>query len=228
MNINTWSDAVILTIAQSLQSFGRILPNIVGAVLIFSIGWIIAGIFKRLTLRTLKVLQLEPFAEKVGIANALKKVGATVSPPELIGELIKWIVILVFLAPTVEILGLTQVTSILNSVLLYIPNVLVAVIIVMVGVIFADLTSQFVRGSAVALGAGTSNFLAAISKYAITTFVFLAALTQLGIAQQLIATLFTGFVAMVAIAGGLAFGLGGKDTAVEILEEIKKSLREKR
>lgn len=228
MNITTWTDAVVLAIAESLQSFARVLPNIVGAILIFTIGWVIAGILERLTLKVLKVLQLEPFAEKVGIAEALKKVGATVSPPELIGELIKWIVVLVFLAPAVEILGLTQVTNILNSVLLYIPNVLVAVIIVMVGVIFADLTSQFVRGSALALGAGTSNILAVISKYAITTFAFLAALTQLGIAQQLIATLFTGFVAMIAIAGGLAFGLGGKDTAAEVLEEIKKSLREKR
>ncbi len=228
MNITTWTDAVVLAIAESLQSFARVLPNVVGAILIFAIGWIIAGILKNLTLKTLKVLQLEPFAEKVGIAEALKKVGATISPPELIGELIKWIVVLVFLTPAAEILGLRQVTSILNSVLLYIPNVLVAVVIVMVGVIFADLTSQFVRGSALALGSGTSNFLAVISKYAITTFVFLAALVQLGIAQQLIATLFTGFVAMIAIAGGLAFGLGGRDTAAEILEEIKKSLREKR
>lgn len=228
MNINSWSEAVILAVYNSIQSFGRILPNVIGAILIFAIGWVIAGILKNLTLKTLKVLQLEPFAEKVGIAEALKRVGATISPPELIGELIKWTVVLVFLAPAAEILGLTQVTNILNSVLLYIPNVLVAVVIVMVGVIFADLTSQFVRGSALALGASTSNFLAVITKYAITTFVFLAALIQLGIAQQLIATLFTGFVAMIAIAGGLAFGLGGKDTAAEILEGLKKSLKEKR
>lgn len=228
MNINTWSDAVILAIADSLSAFGRVLPNVVGAILIFSIGWLIAGIVKNVTLKVLKVLQLEPFAEKVGIADALKKVGTTVSPPELIGELIKWIIVLVFLAPAVEILGLRQVTSILNSVLLYIPNVLVAVIIVMVGVIFADLTSQFVHGSATALGATTSKALAAISKYAITIFAFLAALTQLGIAQQLIATLFTGFVAMIAIAGGLAFGLGGKETAAEILDALKKSLQEKK
>lgn len=227
-DLNTWTDTVVLAIADSLQAALSFLPNIVGAIIVFVIGWIIAGIGRNLVIKLLQILQIEPFAEKVGLSEVLKKVGATLSPIELLAELVKWFIVLVFLSPAVDILGLSQVTAILNNVLLYIPNVLVAVLIVMFGAIFADLTAQFVKGTAAAVGSSTANFLAVLTQYSIVLFAALAALTQLGIAQQLLATLFTGFVAMLAIAGGLAFGLGGKDTAAEILEELKRSLREKR
>lgn len=227
-NINSWSDAVVSAVGKSLAGFASIIPNLVGAIIVFTIGWIVAGICKNVTLRILKVLQLEPFAEKVGLSDTLKRLGTAVTPPELIGELVKWFVVIVFLTPAVEILGLTQITGILSSFLLYIPNVLVAVIIVMFGTIFADLIAQVVKGGATALGASTAGALSTITKYSIVTFAVLAALSQLGIAQRLIQTLFTGFVAMLAIAGGLAFGLGGKDLAAEILENLKQSLRERK
>lgn len=227
-DLNTWTDTVVLAIADSLKAALSFLPNIVGAIIVFVIGWIIAGTGRNLVIKLLQILQIEPFAEKVGLSEVLKKVGATLSPIELLAELVKWFIVLIFLSPAVDILGLSQVTAILNNVLLYIPNVLVAVLIVMFGVIFADLTAQFVKGTAAAVGSSTANFLAVLTQYSIVLFAALAALTQLGIAQQLLATLFTGFVAMLAIAGGLAFGLGGKDTAAEILEELKRSLREKR
>lgn len=225
--LSTWTDAVLVAVARSLQSFLDFLPNIFGSIIIFALGWLIAGIVKNLVLKLLDVLQVEPFAEKVGLSKAMAKVGATITPSELFGEIIKWAIVLVFLNPAVEVLGLSQVTQVLNQILLYIPNVIVAVLILMFGVIFADLTGQFIKGTAAALGTGTASALEVITRYAITVFVVLAALTQLGIAQQLIATLFTGFVAMLAIAGGLSFGLGGKDIAGEILADLKKSLERK-
>lgn len=222
--VNTWTNAVIVAVANSIQSLLNFLPNIFGAIIIFALGWMIAGMVKGLVLRALEVLQVEPFAEKVGLSQALAKVGASITPSELFGEIIKWAIVLVFLNPTVEVLGLSQVTQVLSQVLLYIPNVIVAVFILMFGVIFADLTGQFIKGTAAALGAGTANALEVITRYAIMVFVVLAALSQLGIARQLIATLFTGFVAMLAISGGLAFGLGGKEIAAEILRDLKDSL----
>lgn len=225
---SSWTNAVVLAIANSVQSFLNFLPNILGALIIFTLGWIVAGIIKGLVLRVLTILQIEPFAEKMGLSRALQKAGATIGPSELLGEIVKWAIVLVFLNPAVEVLGLSQVTQVLNRVLLYIPNVIVAVLILMFGVIFADLTGQFVKGTASALGASTANALEVITRYAIIVFVILAALSQLGIAQQLIATLFTGLVAMLAIAGGLAFGLGGKDLAAEILTSLKESLEKER
>jgi len=226
--INNWYLSVITAISDALSGFLTVIPSIIGALIVFSLGWMIAGVLKSAALKLLNLIQLEPFADKVGLTDALRKVGSKMGPSELIGELVKWGTVLVFLSPSVEILGLTQVTSLINQVLTYIPNVLVAVLIVFFGIIFADLTAQFVKGTAVALGSTTSTALSMVTKYAIAIFAVLAALNQMGIAQGLIATLFTGFVAMFAIAGGLAFGLGGKDLAAEILDALKKSLSEKK
>ena len=225
--LNIWTDTILIGISNSVNSFLQYIPNLLGAIIIFSLGWIVAGMVKRLVLKILEVVQLEPFAEKVGVAVALKRAGTMITPSELIGEIVRWAVILIFLNPTVEILGLSQVTVVINNILAYIPSVIVAALIMMFGVIFADLTAQFVKGTAAALGTGVANTLEVVTRYSILVFVFLAALSQLGIAEQLIVTLFTGFVAMLAIAGGLAFGLGGKDLAAELLEYLRRSLQEK-
>jgi len=225
--LTVWTDTLLTTTLNSLDGLANYIPNLVGAIIIFSLGWMAAGLVKNLVLRILDISQLEPFAEKVGISNALKRAGATITPSELLSEIIRWAVVLLFLNPAAEILGLSQITLVINNILLYIPNVIVAALILMFGVIFADLTSQFVKGTAAAMDSKAANALEAITRYAIITFVFLAALSQLGIAETLIVTLFTGLVAMLAIAGGLAFGLGGKDLAADILEYLRQSFREK-
>lgn len=225
--ISEWFDVVVQGVLDSFESFWNYLPSIIAAIVIFSIGWILAKITKRIVIKFLELSQIEPFAEKVGLSTALKRVGTTISPAELLGEIVRWAVVLVFLNPTVEVLGLSQVNVLINGTLAYIPKVIVAVLILMLGAIFADLTSQFVHGAAAALGTGAANALEVVTKYSILTFVILAALSELGIAETLIATLFTGFVAMIAIAGGLAFGLGGKDLAADILEGLRDKLKEK-
>lgn len=221
------ADSVLLAITRSLDAFVNFIPSLLGALIVLLLGWIVAGFLRGLTVKLLTIAQLEPFAEKVGLAKTLKRFGAQITAPELVAEIVKWAVFLVFVNPSAEILGLTQLTVIINQVIAYIPNVIVAMLIVMFGIIFADLTGQFVRGTAQAMGASVSSALSVLAKYSISTFAFLAALTQLGIAQQLIATLFTGFVAMLAIAGGLAFGLGGKDLAAQLLESLRKAMQEK-
>ncbi len=226
--VTDWITLITDGVVNSLRSIVDFSPKLIGAALIFFLGWIIAKLVKRLVIKILDITQLEPFAEKVGISSALKRVGASITPIELLSEIIRWAVVLIFLNPTVEILGLTQITVIINDVLLYIPRVIVAALILMLGMIFADLTAQFVKSTAAAFGSTTANALEVVTKYAVIIFVVLASLSELGIAQSLIATLFTGFVAMFTIAGGLAFGLGGKDLAAEILENLKKSLQEKR
>lgn len=225
--LTSWTDTLVAAIFGSLSSIFNYIPNLLGALVIFIIGWFIAHVVKNLVIKFMEISQLEPFAEKVGISSALKRAGATITPSELLGEIFRWAVVLLFLNPAVEILGLAQIAVVINNVLLYIPNVIVAALILMFGVIFADLTSQFVKGTAAAMDSRAANALEAITRYAIIIFTILAALSQLGIAETLIITLFTGFVAMLAIAGGLAFGLGGKELAAEILTNLKRNFREK-
>lgn len=215
-------------LTNSFEAFLAFLPNLVAAFLVLVIGWIVAGFLKGFTLRVLQIIQLEPFAEKVGLADTLKRFGAHVTAPELIAEIVKWAIFLIFVNPAAQILGLDQLNIIINEILGYIPNVIVAALILMFGAIFSDLTASFVRGTANAMGTRAAGGLAVISRYAVLIFAFLAALSQLGIAQTLINTLFTGLVAMLALAGGLAFGLGGKDHASELIAEIKRSMQDTR
>ncbi len=220
-------EEILAAFRNSLEGVIIFLPRLGGMLLTFLIGWIIAGMARRLTLQILKIIQLEPFAEKVGLNRNLERLGSKVTSSELIANLVKWSVVFMFLLPAVEILGLEQITVMLQGLLGYIPNVVIAVVMVMFGAIIADLMADFVRHTAAALATSTANFLAGLAKYAILVFSILAALSQLKIATTMIHTLFTGLVAMLALAGGLAFGLGGREIAAEILQDLRRSLQEK-
>jgi len=221
------TDKVILALSDSLTGFISFMPSLFGALAVFVAGYLVASLARRLTLEILKVFQLEPFAEKVGLSESLRKLGSEVTPTGLIGDLIKWSVVIMFLSPAAEVLGLQQISVLVHSIIGYIPNVIVAVIIIMFGVIIAEISADFVRGAAVALKSSTANFLAVSAEYVIIVFSVLAALSQMKIAENLVNTLFTGLVAMLALAGGLAFGLGGREFAADILSNIKRALSEK-
>jgi len=135
--------------------------------------------------------------------------------------------ILVFLMAATDILKLVQVTNFLNSIILYLPNVVVAAVILAVAFLVANFVYAVVKGSTKVAGIVSATLLATVAKWAIVIFGFLAALIQLGIASSLINTLFIGLVAMLALAGGLAFGLGGKDEAAAILKKIRQEITEK-
>jgi hypothetical protein len=140
---------------------------------------------------------------------------------------VKWFLILVFLMAAANILQLTQVTNFLNSIIFYIPNVVVAVVILAIVTLVGNFVYGVVRGSSRAAGMVSATFLAAISKWAIIIFGIFAALIQLGVAGTLVSTIFIGIVAMLALAGGLAFGLGGKEEAALLLRKIREELTEK-
>jgi len=142
----------------------------------------------------------------------------------VLAELVKWTIIILFFIPTLETWGLTRATEVLNQFLFYIPNVLVAVVIGFIGIIVSNLSADLVRQGSKSAGESASNSLAVFAHSTILFFTILIMLNQLGVAQDLIRIFFTGIVAMLAIAGGLAFGLGGKDLARELLNELKKKL----
>ena len=145
---------------------------------------------------------------------------------EVLTEILKWSMIIVFLVPTLEVWGLSNAVTVLNQLLFYLPNVIVAVVIAFVGLIAANLASDLVKHSVKSLGITSANSLSVFTKGVITFFTILIVLNQLGVAQDLVRILFTGIVAMLALAGGLAFGLGGQETAKEILEELKRKLKQ--
>ena len=137
----------------------------------------------------------------------------------------KWFLILVFLMAATDILGLTQVTSFLQVVIEYLPNVIVAALILLVGAMFAEFMQRLIRASVDAAGLMSAGFLGSVAKWAILIFALFAALDQLGVARSFIITLLQGFVAMLAIAGGLAFGLGGQGAARDFVGKVRDEMR---
>jgi hypothetical protein len=225
--IQTWGDTVSSSFQDLWVRFIDFLPSLVGALLVIIIGWMIASALGKLVAKLLKKLWLDKALKKIRIGEVFEKAGVPFNISNSLGFLVKWFLIIVFMLAAADILRLTQVTEFLNRVLLYIPNVVIAVVIMLVGVLFANFLAQIIEHGVKAARLEAGHFLAGIAKWAIIIFATLAALVQLGIASSLLQILFTGLIAMLAIAGGLAFGLGGRQHAEKVLSNLEKDLKRK-
>lgn len=198
--------------------FTNFLPDLFGGLFILVIGFLIAGILKKLIITLFTFLRIDNLLQK----SKLMERQQVRWWEQIIAEIGKWTIIILFLIPTLEIWNLSKATLVLNQFLLYLPNVLIAVIIGFIGIIVANLVADLVRHSISSTGSSAAGAMAVGAKSTVLFFAALIVLNQLGVAQDLVRILFTGIVAMLALAGGLAFGLGGKEIAKEILEELKK------
>lgn len=198
--------------------------TLVFALIVLFVGWLIALGIGQLITRILNVIKLNQYIERAGIKEALEKAELKVDTAAFLGTIFKWIVFVIVLSVVAEILGLVQFAGLLQSILGYLPNVVVAVLVFVVAVIIAEILEKIVRAVVEGVKVGYGSVVGAIIKWAIWIFAILLILDQLGIGSDLIRILFAGIVAMIAIAGGVAFGLGGKDVAGEILRDLKKKI----
>ena len=212
---------LIASLNNGLYAIASFVPKLVAGTIILLVGIILASIVKQIVSEILKALQVESLLHRYGVPEARKDF----SWSNILAEIIRWFVVILFLIPTADVWGLPQIVTVLNTFLLYLPNVFVGAIIALVGFVFARLAHDVVLASTHGLSPDTSTTIASITRWAIIVFVILAVLTQLGVAADLIRILFTGLVAMVALAGGIAFGLGGQNTAQDLLENIRKKLK---
>lgn len=221
VNVNSIGQSVIMSLNNGIAAVVNFVPKFIAGLIILLIGIIIASLVKRLVLEAFRVLRIEAFLKRYGLPDSRGELAWS----NILAEIVRWFVIVLFLIPTADVWGLPQIVTVLNTFLLYLPNVFVSAIIAMIGVVFARLAHDVVLASVKNVSKDTSQAIASVTRWAIIVFVFLAVLNQLGVAAELVRILFTGFVAMVAIAGGIAFGLGGQNTARDILEQIRKRLK---
>lgn len=214
-------DSLVGSIRESFYAAAAFLPSFLAGLIILLLGIIVGSIVKRLVISLFDTLRLESYLHRYGIPEGKKEY----SWANIFSEIARWFVIIMFLIPTADVWNLPQITTVLNTFLLYLPNVFVAAIIGIVGFALANLASDIIMGSTRGISPDVANLMSSVTRWAIIVFVVLAVLTQLGVAADLIRILFTGFVAMVALAGGIAFGLGGQDTARTILETLRKKLK---
>lgn len=230
MDFQTYNDAVIGSLEEVWESFASFLPELIGGLIIFIIGLIFASFLRRLAEKLISLTKIDKAIEGLGFVERYEEAGMKVSFASFVGWLVKWFIIIATLLSVADIWGLTKVSEFLNEVFLYIPNVIVSVIVLAVGILVGTATYKLVSRSVKAstvLADSSAGFLAAVSKWAIIIFAVMAALNQLGVASRLIEIGFTGIVAMFALAGGLAFGLGGQDKAAEWLETLEREVSNK-
>jgi Conserved TM helix len=223
--ITTWGDAVFVSLTNALNNFLAAIPLIIGALLILLIGWVLSNIAARLVTRLLRGAGIDRLYAEHG--QAVYPEGAMrYTPSVVVGEVVRWLIRIVFLIAAANALNLPQVSQLLNQILLWIPNLIVAAIVLLV----APVLARFVRGaievSAGQMGFTNASLLGRIAQIAIIAFAVIIAVNQVGIAANLVDTLFIGIVAAVALAFGLAFGLGGRDVAAEVTRGWYDSTRE--
>ena len=224
MIIKNWSTITIEALQATWQGFLLFLPKLIGSIVVFVVGWLVAAGIGRLIAEILKQLKFNEVFERTGWKSALEKAELRVDPSEFVGGICKWILVVVFLLASVEILGFIQFAVFLAKVLSWLPNLVVAVSIFIVAIILTDILEKVFKAWVKKMEIGYAGFLGTAVRLTIYIFAALAILLQLGVTPAIINTLITGFVGMIALAFGLAFGLGGKDAAAKMIEDLRRKI----
>jgi len=194
------------------------LPELIGAIIIFVVGWIIAKLVKVGVEKLLKLVRFDTATEKTGVNNFLKKGKIVKDPSEIVGTLVYWFIMILVLIASLDALGLPIVSDMLNSIFLYIPNVVAAIIVLVLGFLMGNLLAAVVRTAASNAGLKNAVGLGNLSFYAIVLFTAAIALIQLGIGEEIVVSAFGLVFGAAALALALAFGLGGRDVAADYLK----------
>jgi hypothetical protein len=192
------------------------LPTLVGALVLLVFGWMLSHYMGRMISVVLTKLGFEKASLRSGVHTFLKQSGTRHTASQLIGELSKWFVRLIFVQACASVLAMPQVTQVINNIILFIPKVVVAMVILVAGSLISQFLANTVRGSTTKIGGSNPLFLAKLTHYSIMGFAVIGAISQLEIAPAIVNILFTAFVSSIALAVGLAYGLGGQDVASEI------------
>jgi hypothetical protein len=228
MALNTWSDVLSLSFKNLWLGVTSFLPNLIVALVIILLGWGIGVLFGRVVSQIIKAIKIDEALRKAGVENFLNKGGINLNSGNFLGGLVRWFVILVFLVGAFDVLKLSQVTEFLKEILNYLPQVIVAVLILIAAGLVADAMKKIVLSSAMSADISSAGFLATATKWAIWIFAILIALSQVGIAAGFIQTIFTGLVVALSLGLGLAFGLGGQEAAGRVVERVSKEMASKK
>ncbi len=228
MIVNEWTEILVRSFQGVLDGVVSFLPNLVMAILVVLIGWVIAIAIEKIIEQTIKYVRLDRVLASAGLETVVQRAGFKLNTGKFIGGLVKWFAIVVFLITAFEILGLNEVNNFLTGVVIgYIPRVIAAVLILLIAVVVGDVLQKTVIASAKAAELRSANFLGSMTKWSIWVFAILASLVQLGIGAIFIQTLFNGVIAALAIAIGLSLGLGGKEVASQAIQKIKEEVTSK-
>ena len=211
--ITEWGTAIWTSLTGALALAFTFIPRLIGFLVILLVGWLVASALSKVVVFLLRKVGFDRIATRIGLTRLEERMGIRMDAAGVLGRIVYWFIFLIFLIPAVDALGLTTVSALLGQVIGYIPNVFVAILILFLGALAAGFVADLVRGATAGSNVGNPNVFANIARYAILGFVALIALEQLQIAPAIMQTLFTAIVGALALAFGLAFGLGGREAA---------------
>ena len=218
MDFSEWSAALVASFTTALSMFLGAIPRIIGFLVILVIGWFIAGLLAAAVATLLRAVKFNDLAQSSGFSGFVRNMGVRKDAAGMLADIVKWFVRLIVLVVAFDALGLPAVSAILQQFLLWIPNLVVAVVVLVIAGLAANALGNLIRGSTASAGFSNPDLLATIARVAVWGFGIVIAVNQIGVAQTLVNTLFMGFVGALALAAGLAFGLGGRETAAQIVQ----------
>lgn len=224
----TWGDVFNSSLQELWGGFVLFAPKLIIAIIFFVVGWVLGTIIARALEQVFTALKIDNLLKSIGVDGFFRRAGMNLNSGYFIGEVVKWFVIIVFLIPSLDLVGLNSIKDFLQyDVLGFLPRVVVAALILIIATIVADALSKTVTASARTMNLSSSNMLGAIAKYAVWIFAFIIALGQLGVADYYMSVLFTGIIAMLSIGGALAFGLGGRNAAEKFIAKVSEEVSQR-
>ncbi|MBU1007226.1 MAG: hypothetical protein KKH08_06540 [Candidatus Omnitrophica bacterium] len=222
-----WNAVVMEPVTAMLARVASFLPTLLGVLVIFIVGWIVAGFLKNLVIKVLKLIQLDTASEKSGLGDILRRGGVRPTLSELIGVLIYWLIMLLVFMTALNALGMTVAASLLDKVILYIPNVIAAIFILALGIFFSSMLGTVVRTASSNSGITQAKFLGQLTQVVIMIFAIMITLEQLNIASSILNLAINIIIGSIGLALAIAFGLGSKDAAGKLMEEFISKLKQK-
>ncbi len=224
----TWGEVFNASLQELWWGFMLFAPKLIIAIILFIIGWVLSSVVAKAFEQVFHALNIDRFFNKTGLQNVLHKGGLTLNTGYFIGQIMRWFVLIVFLLPSLALVGLGSIAEFLRyDVLMFLPKVIVAAFVLIVATIISDALSRSILAGAKSMSISSAHMLATVAKYSIWVFAFIVALEQLGVNSAYMQILFTGVIGMFAIAGAIAFGLGGKEHASRFLSKIGDEMNQK-
>ena len=221
MLVQNWLDVVVASLQNLWAILVSFLPSLIGAVIIIIVGVIVAALLHRVVERIIYYLKLDTLLRRLGAENYLQRAHLTLNSGHFMGRVTYWFVLLAFVLAASDILKFVALSGFIRDVLNYIPDILAAILIILASLIAANFLRGLVRASVLGAQLHAAKALGTLTWWVVIVFGLLTALLQLGIAVSIINTIITGLIAMLALAGGLAFGLGGREYAAHLIERLR-------
>jgi hypothetical protein len=216
----SWSDVFNSSLQSLWWNFVQFTPRIILAIVFFIVGWFLGSLVAKAIEQVFGSLKIDKLFSSIGVDNFLRKAGMNLNSGYFVGQVVRWFVIVVFLFPSLNLVGLNDVSSFLrDGVLGFLPQVIIAALVLIIAAVVSEGLSKAILAAAKAMNLKAANMLAAIAKYAVWLFAIIIALGKLGLGDYM-SILFTGMVAMLALGSAIAFGLGGKDAASRFISKL--------